>query len=778
VRPRPLRVLGLALFAVVPGHVSAQAPPEVAPAPTAEVVVHASPIESQADMEAVFDGFFKVPLDLDHPWSVKGLRLKRDTLELTLAGGTLYLAQPIGGMVTGACYVGPGSMKVTVPNASDRKLLADSYGKPVFQESFDQVALRFDDGAEKEIAAAATPGGAPIANAAETWASRMRIEDDSSRLELDFLESRLDDLRDTSFFTAAIHTPANESYSFSHRGRDPIEVALFREKPLDKAGKRRYESISRFHRPEDYDASGNYDLVTEADNKMPAAMNHIRMTITIPNTKSVQIDADLTVKALRDGVRSVRFDLINNLEWKDEKDRPVTVERVLDDTGHPLPYLHRKHQLLVLLPETLNRGDTTHVLVQATEDTIVPLTSGSFYIYSDADWYPRTSSGAEAARHTFDWTVKVVNPMLAAGSGDLQRRWEEGNLSCGQWTSDIPVRFASFIFGHFKVTEDRFESEATGGKVVPLRLYARSSAQSLNPKSVLYNIKQGMKTYESVLGPFPFGDLDIAEMAHNLGFAQAPPGILFIGESLGTAGGGGISDQVIFHELAHQWWGHQVGRAGVEDTWIDEAWAEYTAMLITEAIDKSRAREQRDGWREKALAADRYGTISTAYRSQEEYDLLYKKGPCVLHMLRTWMGWEKFTQYMATLQTKYRNTNINTDTLAREASKALGYDMFPFFDQWVRDRGIPKVHYSWSAAPEAGGKQIVTITLRQEDEANFKVLMLPIALDFGQKESTIVQKPVLKARQEIQLRVPQVPKKITMDPGETQLAIFINDDKK
>src|SRR5207342_2749297 len=123
------------------------------------------------------------------------------------------------------------------------------------------------------------------------------------------------------------------------------------------------------------------------------------------------------------------------------------------------------------------------------------------------------------------------------------------------------------------------------------------------------------------------------------------------------------------------------------------------------------------------------GTISTAYRSgNARYPdawtaLLYDKGPCVLHMLRTWMGWEKFTQYMSTLQTKYRNTNINTDTLAREASKTLGYDMFPFFDQWVRGRGIPKVHYSWTIAPDTGGKQIVTLRLRQEDAENFKILM-------------------------------------------------------
>ncbi|HZN04534.1 MAG TPA: M1 family aminopeptidase [Candidatus Polarisedimenticolia bacterium] len=741
-------------------------------------------------MERVFDAFFSVGLDLDRPRTIKDFRLKRDTMELTFSSGTLYLTKPVGGMVTGAYYTGSGTMKATVPNAFDRKLLVDDYGKAVFQESFDQLALRFDDGSEKDILAASTPGGMPIGGAADAWANRMRIQDNSGSLQVDFLESRINSMPDMAFFTAAIHTPANEWYSFSHRGRAPIENSIRREKLFGAAGKRWYETVSAFHRPEDYDAKGNYDLPPEADNKMPAAMNHIEMTVTIPNTKSVLIDAMLTAQALRDGVRFARFDFINNTDaasW-DEKGRPVTVQAVQDDAGHPLPYLHREHQLLVLLPRPLNRGETARVRVQATEDTIVQLTTSSYWIYSGADWYPRTTSGSEAARHTFDWTVKVAKPMQSVGSGDLKRTWDEGDLSCGQWASTIPVRYASFIFGGFKLAEDRFQSEIAGGASIPLRLYTiHGGGRNFKgkPENVLYNIKEGMRTYESVLGPFPFGDLDIAEMAGGLGFAHSPPGILLISGALDTAGGGGYSDQVIFHELAHQWWGHQVGRASIEDAWISESWAEYTSELITEAIDKKKAKSMRDEWREGALEVNAYGgTISTAYRSSNaQYrrawtSLLYDKGPCVLHMLRTWMGWEKFTQYVSTLQSKYRNMNINTDTLAREASQTLGYDMLPFFDQWVRGDGIPKVHYSWTTAPEAGGKQIVTIKLHQEDEANFKVLMLPIGLDFGTGTPTIVPKLVLKAATEIQLRVPQPPRSITMDPSETQLAIFINDDKK
>jgi aminopeptidase N len=103
--------------------------------------------------------------------------------------------------------------------------------------------------------------------------------------------------------------------------------------------------------------------------------------------------------------------------------------------------------------------------------------------------------------------------------------------------------------------------------------------------------------------------------------------------------------------------------------------------------------------------------------------------------------------------------------------------MFPFFDQWVRDKGIPKVHYSWSAAADAEGKQVITIKTRQEDDANPKIMMVPIGLDFGKGPPTTVLKPILKAQTDIQLRVPALPKSVILDPDDTQLAVFIPDQK-
>ena len=794
----------IAAFAVVLGVI-----PVLAPASRAQTPPEAAPpsIDSQQSMELAFDEFFKVGLDLARPLSVRGLTIKRGTMELTLTEGTLYLAQPVAWRLTGAYFKGSGKVKVTLPNAIDRRLLQDKYGKPVFEEAVGEVVLRFDDGTERELIAGGKPGAALAGDPSATWNDRLRIDFNTADLQVDFLDDTLNGIKATNFFIAELHTgDGKDWYAFTHNGRSTLENAILHEQAMGAAGKRWYDVESMFHRPEDYDAKGNYDVMPASEARELAAVRHVEMTVEIPNTKSLNIDTRLTVESLRDGLRLVRFDFINNLDapsWH-EAGRQVTTTLVADASGNPVPYLHRWHQLLVLLPRPLTKGEKTVIHVRATEDTIIQLTDRSYWIYTTYPWFPQI--GYLGGRYTMDWTVKTPKSLHAAGTGDLVKEWQEGEMNCGRWKSDIPVQFASLIFGDFKTTDGTYKREAPGTGDVPMRLFTIQGGEQHfkgNPQNVLFNISEGIKRYESIFGPFPYAQLDIAEMAHNLGFAQSPAGILLVssvpvggtvevdadGEErlinieeqggLGKVGGGGVGDQFVFHELAHQWWGHNIGWFSSEDAWISESWAEYSAGLIIAAINPKRFTEMRTTWKKRAIEGDPYGTISTAYRSNttehpgESYRLLYNKGPYVVHMLRTWMGWEKFTQYVSAIQSKYKGTNINTDTLAREASTLMGYDMFPFFDQWVRDKGIPKVRWSWSAAPDADGKQLVSIKVSQEDKANPKLLMVPISFDFGKGDPVVVQKPILKAEAVIQVKVPSVPKAVRMDVDETQLAIFI-----
>ena len=68
----------------------------------------------------------------------------------------------------------------------------------------------------------------------------------------------------------------------------------------------------------------------------------------------------------------------------------------------------------------------------------------------------------------------------------------------------------------------------------------------------------------------------------------------------------GVEDRrlVVAHEVAHQWWGDQVGWTSYRDQWISEAMASYAALLFGKERlgDKYSGVDLTAGWRSELTA--------------------------------------------------------------------------------------------------------------------------------------------------------------------------------
>ena len=92
--------------------------------------------------------------------------------------------------------------------------------------------------------------------------------------------------------------------------------------------------------------------------------------------------------------------------------------------------------------------------------------------------------------------------------------------------------------------------------------------------------------YEQFLGPFPFPEFDILEI-NDWGFGQAPPGVMFITKEAFNPLMGedepallqGINERFA-HEIAHQYWAHVVKMPSLQEQWLTESFAEYSAALF------------------------------------------------------------------------------------------------------------------------------------------------------------------------------------------------------
>ena len=82
---------------------------------------------------------------------------------------------------------------------------------------------------------------------------------------------------------------------------------------------------------------------------------------------------------------------------------------------------------------------------------------------------------------------------------------------------------------------------------------------------------------------------------------------------------------------------------------------------------------------------------------------LYEKGGCVLHMLRSELGDERFWKAIRHYVHKHAGGSVETRDLARAVDEATGVNTDRFFEQWVFKAGHPelKVETSWDDDAQA-----------------------------------------------------------------------------
>ena len=350
----------------------------------------------------------------------------------------------------------------------------------------------------------------------------------------------------------------------------------------------------------------------------------------------------------------------------------------------------------------------------------------------------------------FTATVSTAPDQIAIAPGYLVKEYQEKGRRVFEYAMDHPIsNFYAFLSARYLVKREEY-------KGIALEIYYHSGHE-YNLDRMMASIKASLDYFGTNFSPYQFRQLRIIEFPRYAQFAQAFPNTVPFSESIGfilrTGDGDGDLDlpfYVTAHEVAHQWWGHQVVGANMQgSTWFSEGLANYSALTLMEkqsgrpALEKFLANE-----------LDLY-LMGRALERKKELPLLlvenqgyihYNKGSLTLYAFRDLVGelamnraLSKFLVARAFSGAPYPTSREFIGYLNAETPDSLKYVLDDFFNTiTIWDGQATEA----TATKGADGKYLVTLKVsarkfRADTLGNQKEIPMADLVDvgvFGERE--------------------------------------------
>jgi hypothetical protein len=719
----------------------------------------------------------------------------RDVYHFTL-NGSLHLLSPVNTMTQGAVFIGQGEYTLTPATPSEQRQLAIYSGDDklaALTDKFDS-AVFFDSALLKEAEAAggAPRSGAPAGEAGNTFEDFLNRErrDLKANLHIRVLQDLIDPLPQQLFlaFLRGKKLPP-AILAVDPRGADSLgifDIADAGEKTVLLVNDSSKGGIWYLaHLKNEYQAGTAAILPPVADAERYAIDTTIAGNAEISGTTVMTFTSTLSGRVLPVALtRKLRID--------DVQVSPAGAEPVWAS----VPFIQEKDNedgdAAVVFPAALKTG--SKYLLKFTyhgigNQVLRESGDGNYTVGARDSWYPNVGSFQDTAEFdlTFRTPQKSRNQVVAVGVESSNKI--EGDQRIAVWKSTHPLRVAGFNYGNFKKMTQLDDQSG-----VTVEVYTnpgepdiiRQINEKMSPRggSGPGSVGGGVFVNTANLAQAAFADGANTSRTGNLFFGPLPdkriaitqqsawfygqswptlvylPYLAFVSSTTRNQLGFGLGmaqfvDEVGSHEVAHQWWGHQVGWHSYHDVWLSEGFAEFTAGLVLQMrkgyVAYNEFFERRrisilERPHAASLSNDQAGPITQGARlgtwqDPQAYRLVYDKGAYVLHMLRMAMmdqskqnPDEAFMAMMHDFVTTYAGKNPSTDDFQRVAEKyvvprmkiASDGKLKWFFDQWVKGSAIPRFVTKLDVQPAAEGKYHISGTVTQSEVPDNFATVVPL----------------------------------------------------
>ena len=251
----------------------------------------------------------------------------------------------------------------------------------------------------------------------------------------------------------------------------------------------------------------------------------------------------------------------------------------------------------------------------------------------------------------FETIVSTADDQIAIAPGYLERDWTENGRHYFHYKMDAPIQnFFSFQSAKYTVKEDQWND-------VKIQIFYHKPHE-FNVDRMIYATKQSLDYFSKNFSPFQYRQMRILEFPYQ-SFAQSFPNTVPFSENIGFILDTTDPDRVdsVFyvtsHEVAHQWWGHQVSAALVQGaTMLIESFAQYSAFMVVEKeFGEEHVRDFLKLELDRYLAArgsERIEELPLAFVENQQY-IHYNKGSLIMYALKDYVGEDTVNRSLARL---------------------------------------------------------------------------------------------------------------------------------
>jgi len=273
---------------------------------------------------------------------------------------------------------------------------------------------------------------------------------------------------------------------------------------------------------------------------------------------------------------------------------------------------------------------------------------GTNYVATDADWV------------NFEGTVSTSPDQIAIMPGYLQKEWSENGRRFFHYKADAPM-----MAGLFSINAARYTVRRDSWQNVNLEIYYQPGHE-FDLDRMMLGMKASLEYCSRAFSPFQFRQVRIIEFPRYATFAESFPNTIPFSESIGFITYVDPKEKdainlpffVTAHEVAHQWWGHQVVSANSEGaTAIVETLAQYSALMVmkhTYGDDsmKKFLRYQLD--RYLRGRGEEHNEEKPLNRVEPNQGYIhYNKGGQVMYALQDYIGEDRVNQALAAMVQEY-----------------------------------------------------------------------------------------------------------------------------